>query len=62
MKVSEKKKQAGYEAISTPIMDLRVVALRQDKKIDPLELDGMLFKLELKIWEGVKTALNIEGL
>jgi hypothetical protein len=62
MKVSEKKKQATYSAISDSIMDLRIKTQQEGKMIDPLELDADLFRLELKIWKRVKTALTIEGI
>lgn len=60
MRVSEKKKQAAYDAIADTIMDLRISTRRAGKPIDPLDLDGELFKLELKIWKRVKSAFNIE--
>ena len=62
MRVSETKKAAAYEAISDPIMDLRISTKMTGAKIDPLALDGELFKLEIEIWQRVKKALNIEGM
>ena len=61
MKVSEKKKTAAYSSISGPIMDLRVDVAKNHRKIDPLELDGHLYTLEIEIWKRLKAALNIEG-
>jgi hypothetical protein len=62
MKVSEYKKSEAYAAISDPIMDLRISTKRCDRNLDPMELDGELFKLEIEIWKRLKSALNIEGL
>ena len=62
MKVSERRKAVAYEAISDPIMDLRISTKMGNRKVDPLELDGELFKLEIEIWKRLKSALSIKGL
>jgi len=62
VRVRETKKAAAYESISDPIMDLRISTKMTGSKIDPLELDDELFKLEIEIWQRVKKALNIEGM
>ena len=62
MKISENKKAAAYEAISDPITALRISSKLGNRKIDPLELDVELFKLEIEIWKRLKLALNIDGL
>ena len=60
MVISEKKKIEAYEAISEPIMDLRV-AMRGKGEVDPLVHDSDLFRLEIEIWRRLKLALNIKG-
>lgn len=62
MKMSEKKRQEVYSAISDSIMDLRIELNKEGSAIKPLSIDSDLFKLEIKIWKKVKRALNIEGI
>jgi len=62
MNVSDNKMSAAYSAISDSIMELRIKTKVNGAHIDPLELDGELFQLEIKIWKRLKSALNIEGL
>lgn len=61
MKMSDKKRQEVYAAISNSIMDLRISLNKEGEKIDPLSIDGELFKLEARIWLRVKSALNVSG-
>ena len=61
MKVSEEKKQAAYNAISDPIMELRIKARRDGGDINSNEFDNDLFDLGLTIWKRLQIALNIEG-
>ena len=61
MKMSEKKRQAVYDAISSSIMDLRIELNKSDSAIGVLSIDAELFKLELRIWKKVKDELNVDG-
>jgi len=58
MILSDKTKTKLYSAISDPIMDQRV-KLKANRK-DAVALDLMLFKLEQKIWQEIKTVLKLE--
>ena len=58
MKVSEQRNQEIFNAISEPIMDLRI---KINKGLHLMEsVDGELFKLQITIHEKVRQALNIE--
>ena len=62
MRMSEEKRQRVYNAISRPIMDLRIDIARADSAgnpVSPVEVDGSLFALESRVWEQVKTALGL---
>ena len=61
VKMSEKKRQEVYAAISNSIMETRIDINKSDKPIEPLEIDGKLFNLEICIWKRVKQALNLDG-
>ena len=56
MKMSEKKRQELYDAMSDRIMQLRI-DIKQGNIVD---IDGALFKLEIDIWQRVKKVLNIK--
>ena len=59
MNISDKKRNELYNASAVRIMDLRV-ELKMDHKLREDEaLDARLFKLELQIWNDIKTTLNI---
>jgi len=63
MKMSEKRRQAVYNAISEPIVDLRIESSLADvnrKRITPKDMDSKLFALEFKIASRVWRALNLE--
>jgi len=59
MKLSDKRKQELYSAISARIMDLRVELKMNPDLSDLDKLDARLFKLEQEIWPDVKQALNL---
>lgn len=48
-----------YKAISKPIMDLRIEALKKNLTKD--EVDGRLFNLETGIWKSVAEILKIKN-
>lgn len=56
MRISEKKSQALFDAISDSIMDLRI-ELKQDNSIN---IEEKLFKLQFTISNKVDEALNIK--
>jgi len=59
--MSEEKKQRVYDSIANETMDLRI-ELQKDKRKKYIELkdvDNELFKLNLRIWNKVKYALDI---
>lgn len=56
MKLSDQMQSKLYTAIHEPIMQLRILRLRDGKS---KVLDDQLFKLNAEIWEEVKTALNL---
>ncbi len=59
MRISEKRKQALYDAIHDAIMDLRV-RQRQDSSMNDLEeRDRALYEAVNDIWEEQKEILNI---
>lgn len=60
--MSERKKMEVYAAISNSIMDLRIELKKNNTPIDPLAIDGKLFKLEIAVWKRLKNALDIEGI
>jgi hypothetical protein len=55
MRLSKEKKQELFDAISDPIQDKRVMALKT-----PLT-EGDLYLLDLIIWERVKKVLKMES-
>ncbi len=59
MKMSEKKRQDVYAAISNSIMDCRIEIQKERGEITALAIDGKLFNLEIEIWKRVKQALGI---
>lgn len=62
MKMSEKKRQQVYSAISNSIMDCRIEIKKERGEITALAIDGKLFNLEREIWKRVKMALAVEGI
>lgn len=60
MKMSEKRKDDLYSAISEPIMRERI-EIQSTGSRSGEDLDFMLFQLELKIWKEVSKAMNITG-
>lgn len=59
MRISERKQQELYNSISLVLMDLRIKI--QLEKIDNIDIDNELFKLESKIWDQVKKVLGLHG-
>lgn len=60
MRISDKRKSALYEAISEPVMNLRI-ELAQAGLIDTEDgLDNNLFQLSLEQWREVCKALDID--
>lgn len=57
MKISDKKSQQVYQAISRPIVDLRIKVEKEKRSAT----DSELFDLEISIWRGVHAALKLEG-
>lgn len=55
MIISEERHEKLYRSISKPIMDLRIL-IAGNKKID---IDQELFDLENKIYQEVKSSLNL---
>jgi len=60
MKISEERKSKLYDAISEPIMQLRIDLQRYGSLNSEL-LDSKLFKVEADIWREVHKILNLEG-
>lgn len=60
MKMSDKRKEAVYSAISDPIMKQRI-DIQKHGSPDSGVLDSRLFCLQNEIWEKVHSALNLEG-
>jgi hypothetical protein len=64
MRLSERRVQRVYGAISDPIIQLRIAVSRADaenRPMSPKELDERLFALEIAAWKGVRAALNLEA-
>ena len=59
MKMSEKKRSEVYNAINTPIQNLRMKYIRN--RMVGQDVDGDLFALNNEIWRAVHKALNLEG-
>ena len=60
MRLSDKKTQALYNAISEAITDERIRIINSPlQRID--ELDARLFSLQHTIWRRVHEVLNLEG-
>jgi hypothetical protein len=59
MKVSEKRKQAAYTAISDVIMRERL-NIRKDGVPSEYVLDTRLFNMEGEIWKGICKAMDIK--
>lgn len=57
MKISEKRKQALYAAISEEIMKVRITLSRKGLSSED---DFIVSQSETKIWHAVKRVLNIE--
>jgi len=62
MNISKKKIDALYKAISDPIMGMRI-AVKQSENVlgvkNASDIDDLLYRLELSMWEDVKKALDI---
>ena len=58
MKISEKKRQAAYTAISDIIMRERL-SIRKNGVPNDYEMDVRLFNMQGDIWKGIKQALQI---
>ena len=64
MRMSEKKRQAVYDAICEPIMKKRI-AIKQSESVlgvkNARDIDDILYHLERDIWMEVKKALGLTG-
>ena len=62
MRLSEKRLRALYVAISGPLRDARVAALRANRSTPwtHIEIDDALYDLENAIWQRVEKALGLE--
>ncbi len=60
MKLSEKKKQAAYCAISDVIMKERLEIQRHGVP-SSYDMDTRLFNMEGEIWKGIKKALGLSS-
>ena len=62
MHISKKKRDALYKAISDPIMGMRI-SVKQSENVlgvkNASDIDDLLYRLELSMWEDVKKALDI---
>lgn len=58
MRISGQKRSDLYSAFSEEIMKLRI-DIGMTERLDKEKLDEKLFKLEQKIWQNVKTTLNL---
>ncbi len=62
MQMSKKRKTQLYNAISDPIMRVRIIVQGQERYYGVLQrktVDGLLCKLEREIWHEVKKALDL---
>jgi len=59
MRLSEKKSNELYDAMSDEIMKERVKVRMNDKSLSAEQVDEMLYMLEHKIWPRIKKALNL---
>jgi len=64
MRLSESNKTKLYQAISEPMMDMRI-AIIQSKNVlgdkNANDLDEMMFKLERNVWSKVKAVLKLDA-
>lgn len=63
MNISGNKRDALYDAIHDPIMDIRVkvgIARKDGKLLTIEEIDELLFSLPTEVWERQKEVLSIK--
>lgn len=60
MRLSEKKRNALYAAISDPVMDLRL-AVQKYGAPSGEHLDARLFKMQSDIWRQIHEVLGLDG-
>ena len=60
MRLNEKRKSELYNAISEPIMDVRITIQKYGSPSSE-DIDSRLFRMQSEIWKRVHNALNLAG-